>query len=195
MTKPGKTLQPIYYLATLGLVGLLILGLGGCATLSEGECLTADWYEIGRQDGRSGYERARLHDHRKACTKHGVGPDERAYFAGRDDGLRLYCTPERGFEEGLEGRNYRGVCPPESEHGFLSEHRKGSILHEANQAIANVENDIVRKEALLKDEDTGRKQARELQRELDELYRQLRQLNREVIELERRYLSPAHGGW
>src|SRR5690625_7945360 len=84
-------------MAATGLTGLLILPVSACATLSEGECLTADWYEIGQQDGRSGHERSRLHDHRKACAKHAVTPDETAYFAARDDGLRLYCTRERGF--------------------------------------------------------------------------------------------------
>lgn len=195
MITSRKTWPRALYIAALGLTGLLILAVSGCATLSEGECLTADWYEIGQQDGRSGHERSRLHDHRKACAKHAVSPDEHAYFAGRDDGLRLYCTPERGFEEGLEGRSYRGVCPPERERDFLAEHRKGLMLYEANEAIAAVESDIARKEAMLNDEDTGRKQARELQRELDELYRQLRTLNRDLIDLERRFLSPARGGW
>ncbi|HLR86284.1 MAG TPA: DUF2799 domain-containing protein [Wenzhouxiangella sp.] len=195
MITSRKTWPRALCMAATGLTGLLILAVSGCATLSEGECLTADWYEIGQQDGRSGHERSRLHDHRKACAKHAVTPDENAYFAGRDDGLRLYCTPERGFEEGLEGRSYRGVCAPERERGFLAEHRKGLMLYEASEAIAAVENDIARKEALLKDEDTGRKQARELQRDLDELYRQLRTLNRDLIDLERRFLSPARGGW
>ena len=31
-------------LASLALAGTLFAGASGCATLSEGECYTADWY-------------------------------------------------------------------------------------------------------------------------------------------------------
>ena len=37
--------------------GLLVVALllGGCATMSESECLTVDWQTIGFEDGVAGY--------------------------------------------------------------------------------------------------------------------------------------------
>ncbi|MDN6322556.1 MAG: hypothetical protein L0J73_07815 [Halomonas sp.] len=41
----------IYRIAQAALTGLLIAVLSGCATLSEGECKTADWHD--RAKGQS----------------------------------------------------------------------------------------------------------------------------------------------
>jgi len=46
----------------LGIACVLILS--GCTTMSEGECLTADWYEQGYRDGRQGYPASRVINHR-----------------------------------------------------------------------------------------------------------------------------------
>ena len=50
-----------------------------CATLNKDECLTADWYQIGYEDGAKGYPLSRIGKHRKACAKHGVTPDMPPY--------------------------------------------------------------------------------------------------------------------
>lgn len=184
-----------------GLAALLLavaaLGLlGGCATLSEGQCLTADWYEIGRQDGRNGLDRARLHEHRKACASHGVTPDEAAYFAGRDEGLMLYCTPSSGFHQGREGKRYGNVCPPELEARFLHEYRKGSELYALYQAINNVNSNIAAIEKRLEDEELTRDELKQVQRDLRDLYREQAALEREKILLEERYWPPGGSpGW
>ncbi|HSH28018.1 MAG TPA: DUF2799 domain-containing protein [Wenzhouxiangella sp.] len=176
--------------ATAALIGLaaVVLLLPGCATLSEGECLTADWYQIGQQDGRHGFKRARLHKHQKACAEHGVRPDENAYYAGRLAGLESYCTPSSGFRRGRDGDKYTGVCPPEWEPAFLSEFRKGEELYGLDQEIKRVERDIASKETLLDEDDTSDELADRLRRELRDLHRELRHLSRELITLEQRYL-------
>src|SRR5699024_5332942 len=123
----GKAGHAYRAAATVALISLapVVLLLPGCATLSEGECLTADWYQIGQQDGRHGFQRARFHKHQKACAEHGVRPDENAYYAGRLAGLESYCAPSSGFRRGRDGDRYTGVCPPDWEPAFLSEFRKG----------------------------------------------------------------------
>jgi hypothetical protein len=167
---------------------LLFAGFSGCATLSEGECKTADWQEIGRKDGSKGYTRARLHKHYEACAEYKVEPQADRYYAGRDAGLKQYCTPRKGFDEGREGNRYRGVCPPDLERGFLAAFSKGEMIHEIDTNIESVERDISRKEQLLSDDDTSSKERLEINRELRELYDKLRELNRDLFRLERLYL-------
>ncbi|WP_417501237.1 DUF2799 domain-containing protein [Marinobacter sp.] len=181
-----KTL--LHRITQAALVGLLCAGFYGCATLSEGECKTADWHEIGRKDGSKGYTRARLHKHYEACSEYNVKPQDDPYYAGRKAGLQQYCTPRKGFDEGREGNRYRSVCPAELEQEFLAAFSKGEMIHEIDMDIDAVERDISRKEQLLSDDDTSSKERLELHGELRGLYDKLRELNRDLFRLERLYL-------
>lgn len=178
-------MRNIARLATLALAGALLAGASGCATLSEGECHTADWYQIGRADGQRGYERARLYEHRKACAEYGIRPDATAYYRGRQVGLAAYCTPRNGFDEGRAGHVYRGVCPPGYESRFLAAYRDGQDVHEVEEEIEDVERDIDRNERILDDKDSEQAERREARRDLRHLYDRLRMLNRELRRLER----------
>ena len=73
--------------ARAGLVAALLAALaaGGRATLSEDECRSADWNQIGRRDGLRGSPAARLEEHIGACSKLGIRPDAAQYTAGRTD--------------------------------------------------------------------------------------------------------------
>ena len=168
--------------------GLLILLGSGCATLSEGECYTADWYQLGRMDGRQGYERERLYQHQKACAEYGVRVDATAYYRGRQVGLASYCTAANGYEEGRAGHGYRNVCPAKYEHRFLAAYRDGRRVHDVLEEIDAVERDIDREERILDDEDSEPKARREARRGLRRLYDELRHLNRELSRLERSML-------
>ena len=72
--------------ATLGL-SLVLLALGGCATMSSDECAMSDWTAVGYEDGSRGYTTERFSSHRKACAKHGITADFTAYQSGRNQGL------------------------------------------------------------------------------------------------------------
>jgi hypothetical protein len=96
-----------------------LLGLGGCASMSADECVTSDWHAIGYEDGARGYTADQLGNRRKACAKHGITPDFESYRAGREEGLRQYCQPSRGFSLGSGGARYNGVCPGDLEADFV----------------------------------------------------------------------------
>lgn len=171
------------------LLALLLImsgALSGCATLSEGQCRTADWYQIGRQDGNNGLERARLHQHHKACAEYGIRPLADRYYAGRDAGLQRYCTPRRGFEHGLEGRPYRGVCPLKLEPAFLAAYREGKEIHDVESAIDDIEHDIDRYRRRLEQDDLGRDERRTLRRQLHDLRQGRRYREQERVRLYRR---------
>ena len=114
------------------IAGLALLQ-AGCASMSQGECLSGDWGPVGYRDGADGHPPSRLDDHARACAAYGVRPDAQAYLAARDRGLGEYCRPQRGYREGRVGRRYHGVCPPQLAGGFLAGYDDGRRLHAAEE--------------------------------------------------------------
>lgn len=172
---------------------LLAWGVSACATLSEGECRTANWYELGRLDGANGQPRSRLNNHAEACGEYGIIPNPEAYFEGRDDGLARYCTPQNGFEVGRSGGSYQGVCPPGDESGFLAGYRDGRAIHQVAQELANVERDIDRLENRLASDGVDEDERRALRLEIRALDREFRSLNRELVRVESN--AATRGNW
>jgi hypothetical protein len=164
----------------LRLSAVLIAAIvSGCASLDRGECLNANWYAIGLEDGARGRTLERLGDHRRACVEHKVAPDAERYVAGRNEGLKSFCTYERGFSQGRGGQTYAGSCPANLAASFQSGYQRGRELYDLNRRLNEVHNQIARSKALLKDGlGTPRQRAAELER--------LQDLTRESVELEER---------
>ena len=112
-----------------------ILSLTACASLSQDQCMNADWYQLGRSDGEKGYSSTRLSKHRKACAKHGLSPDTSDYSNGRKKGLLYYCTADNGLSEGLKGKSYRRVCPLNLEKKFLAQYEVGKGIYNLEKEI------------------------------------------------------------
>ena len=127
----------------------------GCATLSRNECLEANWFEIGHKDGMNGKPRALFQRHVDACIKHGVNANRNAYYAGRDEGLRIYCTGNSGYEQGRLGRKYHYVCPPDLEPEFLNAYYEGREIYEYEKKVAYLERQLkkIRKQIKEKEKD------------------------------------------
>ena len=126
-----------------------MLVMSGCASMSADECVTSDWHAIGYEDGARGYAAEQLSNRRKACAKHGVTPDFQAYQAGRNEGLKEFCQPQRGFNIGSAGGRYSGVCPAHLEPGFLDAFRVGAQLHSLRSNVNSANYRIGAKEAEL----------------------------------------------
>ena len=127
----------------------LVLGLSGCASMSANECALSDWSAIGFEDGSRGYTSDRFSQRRKACAKHGVAADLAAYQSGHAQGIETFCQPGRGFNFGVNGGGYRGVCPAHLEQEFLEAYSAGhklyslrSSLNTANSLINSKETEI-----------------------------------------------------
>ena len=117
--------------AALALAALLAQS---CASvMTEEECLSADWREVGRNDGLYGQPGEKFEERAERCQKFGVVADFDAYAIGREAGLASYCTPLSGFEEGRSGRRYQNVCPLETERDFLAEYDLGRELYQLTQ--------------------------------------------------------------
>lgn len=126
-----------------GIISIMsLLGLSGCATMTADECVMSDWHTIGFEDGARGYTADKLGNHRKACAKHGVAPDFEAYQAGREQGLRQYCQPSRGFSLGSGGARYSGVCPATMEADFVDAYNTGRQLYTLRSRVSSATNQI-----------------------------------------------------
>ncbi|MBY0372097.1 DUF2799 domain-containing protein [bacterium] len=111
---------------TIGLLGLFLAV--GCThyTLTKEQCEAGDWKGIGQSDGNQGLASApRLVKHEEACGKHNIRVDNAAYLTGWNAGVKTYCTPSNGYNEGTNGYTYQRVCPANLEPGFLAEYEKG----------------------------------------------------------------------
>lgn len=183
-------------LSVVLLAALVILS--GCATLSEDECLTADWYGIGYEDGANGLPDTHIGEHRQACAKHGVTPDFRAYQDGHDEGIIGFCTARNGFTRASNGYEYTGICPPSLEPEFLDGYEAGREIYKVstnisnlkseqrsiNKEISSIDTQLMEKEAALFAEGTSKEDRRRLYEEitlLRERKGQLIQRNEELI--------------
>lgn len=123
------------------LVLVSVVVLSGCATLSEEECLTADWYSIGYEDGANGQPDTRIGSHREACAKHGITPSLRDYQDGHDEGVLTFCTPRNGFNRARAGYQYNGICPPSLEPEFLDGYEAGRRIYQVSSEVSSLESE------------------------------------------------------
>lgn len=176
---------------------LVALVVSGCAGMSSEECALSDWSAVGYEDGSRGYTTERFSSHRKSCAKHGVTADFRAYQEGRDEGLVEFCQPSRGYNLGVNGGTYNGVCDIALEEEFLDAYRVGNQLYSlranvnaANSRIASrereldrIEKEIRAKEALLIGDETTIEDRVLLLADLKNLSERTGELENEIEEL------------
>jgi hypothetical protein len=132
-------------------LSLVILALGGCASMSVEECSNSDWSAVGFEDGSRGYTSDRFGNHRKACAKHGVTADFAAYQQGRSAGLAEFCQPGRGFSLGASGAHYNGVCSVELEREFLDAYRAGQQLYTLRSNVNSANSQIYARQREIED--------------------------------------------
>jgi len=170
--------------STPGLGIAFVLILSGCTTLSEGECLTADWYEQGYRDGRQGYPASRVINHRDACATVGVVPDMEEYDIGRDRGLEVYCEPSNAIAQGRAGHSYGNVCPIRLEERFLFYYAQGLRVHEAQEHLDSLSRQSRGLQDRLDKAEDAEEQKR-LRGELRDLDKRLERAREELADTER----------
>lgn len=174
-----------YKRITMLVITSCALLLSGCASMSPEECLTAQWHEQGMRDGQNGYPRSRAANHQEACAKVGVSINMTQYQAGRDIGIRRYCTPENAIEQGRSGRSYQNSCPPELERRFLDNYHSGYRVYTAQQYVDRLDSELNSTERRLRKAKDDAERTR-LRKDLRDLDRRLRSARDDVYQAERR---------
>lgn len=165
---------------------LAALLLAGCATMSEDECRSADWYDVGLRDGLDGKPASLLRKHADACAEYGIQPGGPRYQEGRAEGLRRYCRLENAFESGLDGRKYQGVCPPDVDFSFRRYNEAAYEVYQLRRDIDAAHNEIDTMERRLDDKKLSDDKRADLRRDIRELERKLDRLRIDLHNSERR---------
>jgi|GEM_PF-3669240 len=84
--------------------------LSGCL-LTEQQCATANWAQIGVSDGQKGRSSDVVSKHVNSCGHAGVSVDSKDWMRGWTQGNATYCTPQTIFERAKRGYKLREVCP------------------------------------------------------------------------------------
>ncbi|WP_067868505.1 DUF2799 domain-containing protein [Neptuniibacter marinus] len=127
------------------LISLVAL-LSGCASLSEEECVTGDWYGIGYSDGLQGRSETFLSNHQEACAEYTIAFDVKPYLMGREEGLKRYCHQDNGYRLGRSGAKYHYVCPEDLEPAFLETYQSGRQVYQQEQQVRELEKELERQE-------------------------------------------------
>ena len=163
-----------------------MLLLAGCASMDKSECLNADWYAVGLEDGARGHSVERLGAHRRACAEHNVAPDGEGYAAGHREGLKSFCTYERGYALGRAGKTASTTCPPALRDAFLAGYGRGRDLHGLTRRLEEVNADIRKTKAGLSEPGVSPRTREQLAERLEGLSREAAQLEQDIARLERR---------
>lgn len=186
---------------TIFAAALAALVMSACASMSSDECIATDWSAVGFEDGARGLTTERFASHRTACAKHGVTADFGAYQAGRKEGLIEYCQPGRGYDVGVSGGRYYGVCSADLEPGFLDGYNDGhhlytlrvnvsrtsSAINAREDELEAIEKEMRLKEAALINSETTTEQRILLLADLKKLSERTGKLEAEIQELREEY--------
>ena len=131
----------VYQLSRLGLA---VLVMTGCATMSKDECRTATrdtWLSVGYDDGRHGRPETTIRKHQQACA--GIAsPDLSAYQQGYTRGVAEYCVDATGYTVGLRGRSENGVCASAEFRDYHEAHRYALQIYRSEMQIAKLTADL-----------------------------------------------------
>lgn len=131
------------------LFALLAVLASACSSMGPEECAATDWWALGYEDGARGLSSEHFGNHRTACAKHGITADFSAYRSGRAEGLVEFCQPSRGYDLGVSGGRYHGVCDTALEEEFLDAYRVGHQLYTLRSNVYNANAQIDAREAAL----------------------------------------------
>lgn len=95
---------------TVVISSVFVLLLSGCQ-LSEQQCATANWAQIGLADGEKGRGSDRVKSHVNSCGHAGISVDTKNWMQGWTQGNATYCTPKAIFDRAKRGYKLREVCP------------------------------------------------------------------------------------
>lgn len=129
------------------LILLTLLTLGSCATLSEEECALGDWRGIGFEDGAAGRAPDFIAQHREACAEVGVSPNLSLWLAGREQGLRTYCTAQNAYSITRRGSSVRPYCTAVEQAAMAPAIRRGDAYRRVARELEQAREDLAEIEA------------------------------------------------
>lgn len=186
-----------FLVVPIGATLVLAATLSGCASLSEEDCLTADWAVMGEADGQQGRPVSEINRYRRQCAQYGVVPDTQAYLEARERGLALFCTHDNGYDQGRSGAPHRLVCPAAVEPDFRRGYDLGRAvyvplteLRNSNDSIGynedeieGLRSDISNREESLRSDDLGDEEKQDQRDAITSNERRIKELKDDIVML------------
>jgi hypothetical protein len=148
----------------------LLCTLGGCASLSKDECVSANWEDIGVRDGANGRPEEYLINHSTACAKVHVVPDRGAWLHGRERGLERFCVPQRMYSIGEYGGSFDvGVCRNFDQDRLVNAFQRGRDVFRLAGELSAIDSEIRDIRATLEKKDLEQKERERLAYRLGQL--------------------------
>lgn len=116
--------------------------LSSCATMNEGQCVSANWYDVGYEDGRQGKSIRSVSNYVNDCSEYGLNVDHTAYEDGWHDGIPSFCTADNGYQVGRNGGFYDNACPTGLKDRFYVAYLLGTSVHEARLRVDELRDEI-----------------------------------------------------
>lgn len=164
------------------LFGLFLLVITACATLDEGECETANWYELGVKDGERGRKESTYTTYRKDCSEYNIDVNVEEYRTGWQSGIVSYCDADKAFVLGIDGNSGTNYCPLDLRDSFTSAHSLGYAIHSHRTRITEINNRVEKIIKELVEEELTQEEKGELANERAELKDELIDEKRRLVE-------------
>lgn len=103
--------------------------IAACGTVetdvASNDCSTPNWKSLGFQDGIRGLDSGAFGTRDQACSQQEREGRREAYQVGYNDGVAKFCTAKNGFNQGVTGYVYTGICPIALEDNFVKALKAG----------------------------------------------------------------------
>lgn len=105
---------------------LALTALAGCVPhLTQAQCQSMNWYQVGFNDGQQGKNQRDLNRAISDCAKFKLTVNTQGYARGWRAGTRKYCRPSNGYRLGTNGIQYNSICPSDMTRQFNRAWRRG----------------------------------------------------------------------
>ncbi len=118
---------------------LMASSLVGCASMTPEQCQSANWHDVGYQDGKDGNDPSIVDDYATDCLEANVVVNKSQWQQGFKQGTEVYCSADNGYKVGSEGRTYYNVCHDEQ---FLKNYQLGKKEYQRQQRLMSLDSQI-----------------------------------------------------
>jgi hypothetical protein len=166
-------------------ISLLVL-ITSCATLSQSQCQSGDWYGIGLSDGAQGAGLSKLSQHRDSCGEYAIKINGEAWRNGRAEGLKQYCRTVNGYQLGRYGNQINNVCPNNLAGNFSRAYNYGMKIYILSQKLVELESSLYDVEQAILDETLSREDRKHHLDDLKQLEREIHSTKYQIDDMEAR---------
>ncbi len=161
----------------------VLLIAAGCAAVSEDECRSQNWVQIGYDAGVVGKTADFVDNVQRQCASYGIDANMAELRGGYRNGLRYYCANLDAYELGVSGGYYYGVCSSpriarDWERGRevyrerLARESRQRRIRDLNEEIEDLETVLIDPNSSQAQREHARSRLVKLRRERDDLYYQ-----------------------